>query len=57
MKTKVITTVEDIQSKRWDKGERGYIDGYINALGRPCACVIIGNRIVAIPLHSLEVEQ
>lgn len=56
MKTHVITKFDDQQHKEWVKGQSGYIDGYCRGGDNvPYAIVIMDDRLVMIPLHSLEV--
>lgn len=62
---KIITTSKDHQHGDWEKGETGYIDGYVNGgNGQPLACVwireysvesnIVG-RIVLMPTTVFKV--
>lgn len=48
---------KDNQNNDWDAGEIGILNGYIKTTTGPCACVIIGERIVMTPLHSLRVIE
>lgn len=56
MRTKVVTKSSDQVHKDWKNGEEGYIDGYVRGgTGAPLAAVVLGERIVLIPLNVLKV--
>jgi hypothetical protein len=55
MKTCIEMTTSDGQNGDWKNGERGYIDGYVvGGDGRPYAAVVIDERIILAPVHSLK---
>jgi len=56
-KTQIIFNSGDINHQEWYEGEKGYIDGYVQAGdSRPYACVVVGNRVVMAPLNCLTIE-
>lgn len=55
-KTYIITKSFDAQHGDWQKGEIGYIDGYVRGGNDiPYAAVVINRRIVLINFHSIDV--
>lgn len=53
-KTLVVTNSNDQRHSDWKKGDKGYVDGYVNgADGTPYAVVIIEFKAVLIPLNCL----
>lgn len=55
MKTRVIM-IEQNEYKEWELFEEGFIDGYIQGGdNRPCACIVIGERVVMAPFHCFKV--
>lgn len=57
MKTLVRVRLDDAYAeKRYTKGEKGYIGGYVtDKSGEPLAAVILGKRLVFIQPYALEV--
>ena len=58
MKGKTIIQMfnDDQRHGDWKKGEEGYIDGYCRGGdGAPYAVVVIKDRIVMAPIHSVKV--
>ena len=54
MKTEVEIQ-SSIDHSQLRKGEKGYIDGYINVQFGPYAVVVVGEKIDLIPLYALRV--
>ncbi len=56
MKTKVKINYTDNEDRDFNKGEVGFIDGYVRGGNNvPLAAVIIGKRITLVPIHGLDV--
>lgn len=56
MTTNVRMKSDDNQYSQWKEGDEGYIDGYVRGGdNRPLAAVVIRDRIVLAPPHTLEV--
>jgi hypothetical protein len=56
MKTKFefITDYSHETMQQYKKGDKGYIDGYINGgNGRPLMVIVVGEVIDLIPFHNL----
>lgn len=57
MKTKVELK-EDVQQSQLKKGDKGYIDGYVQAAdNRGYAVVVVGEIVDYCPLYNLKVIQ
>lgn len=57
MKTKVTVIADDNQYKEYSLNDKGYIDGYVTGGdNRPYAAVVIGKKIVMIPMYALKAE-
>jgi len=55
-KTRVMIKHDDNHYKEYKKGSVGYIDGYVRGgTDAPYACVVIGESVHMVPLHSLKV--
>lgn len=57
MKTEVVIITDDRHFKEYERGDNGYIDGYINGANNvPYAVVVIPikKKIVLVPIHQLE---
>lgn len=55
MKTQIEIT-SDYPHAMFNIGDKGYIDGYVQAAdSRPYACVIVGQDIDLVPFHALKV--
>lgn len=57
MKTKVELK-EDVKQSQLKKGDKGYIDGYVQAAdNRGYAVVVVGEIVDYCPLYNLKVIQ
>ena len=55
-KLHVIMVYEDARYREWEANQTGYISGYLRGGDdRPYAVVVIGKKLVMVPLTCIEV--